>query len=61
MKYYLLKVDDNDHWFASPLNNDVHLDKDKVVYDGKFVELSNFGDEGEFIKREVRVNIEERE
>ena len=52
MKYYLLKVDDNDNWYASPFNG---IEGDNAEY----VKLYNFEDSGDFIKREVRVNIEE--
>ena len=56
MKYYLLKVDDNEHWYARNLQETELF----PIEDKKMVELSNFDEEGYFIQREVRVNIEER-
>jgi len=56
LKYYLLKVDDNEHWYARNLQETELF----PIEDKKMVELSNFDEEGYFIQREVRVNIEER-
>lgn len=57
MKYYLLKVIDPYTWEVSeslPYHQVEHITENT-----KFVELSNFGETGDYIEREVRVNLGE--